>query len=519
VLLEGLGGHQRIVGCSPDAQRWFDQGLDLAYAFNANEALRSFRRAAELDTGCGMASWGIAYAAGPDINATAVTSERAAEGYRAAQAALGRAASASPADRALIEAMAARWSKDTAADRKALDRAWAEAMRAVRQAQPRDADVAALTAQALMQLNPWRLWSLQGQPGSETAEVLEDLEAALAIDASHPLANHLYIHASEASPAPGRADAAAQRLRELAPESPHLLHMSSHIDVRTGRWAAAIASNQRAIEADQRYRRAQPAAEPGAGYPAHNQHMLAYAATMIGQSALALKAARQAVGLLQARSRRNASPYTQLYLVMPLEVLMRFGRWDEILAEPVQPDAPPFVQALHHAARGVSLAARGELSEARAEEARFRAARALVPADWAILDTSGAAILDVADHLLRGELSLREARVEPGLLELRAAVEAEDALGYKEPPLWITPTRHALGAALLRHERAAEAEAVFREDLRRLPGNGWSLLGLGQALRLQQRPREAEDAEARFAAAWSGADVTIDSPCYCQSRR
>lgn len=517
--LEGLGPHRRLVSsASAEGQRWFDQGLALAYAFNAGESLRSFRKAAEIDPACAMHFWGIAYAAGPDINTPKVLKEGSLEAWQAVRTARRFAGAATPVERALIEAMAARWAESPPDDRAPLDRAWAEAMKGVAAAHPSDSDVAALLAEALMQLRPWLLWSLAGAPAAGTDELLRSLQAALEADPRHPLANHLLIHALEASPHPERADAAAAILRDLMPGAPHLVHMPSHIDARMGRWALAIDANQRAIQADRRYREAQPGAEPGAGYPPHNHHMLAYAAMMVGRSALALQAARDAVGRLPAAAAGKASsPFHQLYLTMPLEVLVRFGRWDEILALPAPPDEAPFVEALRHMARGIALAAREDVAGGAAEERLFRAARSRLPADWKIGETKGGAILDVADHLLRGELLYRGGRVEQGLAELRAATAAEDELGYKEPPLWIQPTRHALGAALLQAGRTAEAEVVFREDLKRLPGNGWGLFGLGRALRLQPKAAEAEEVEAKFKAAWKDADVQIKSACACLS--
>ena len=514
-LFDGLGSYSRTVStASPEAQRYFDQGLAFMYAFNHDEAIRAFTRAAELDPDCAMAHWGVAIANGPHINNTAVPPERAA----AAWAALGRAraasAGASAVERALIEALASRYADPQPADRAPLERAYAEAMRGVWQTFPDDPDVGALFAESLADLRPWDLWTPEGQPQPGTEELIVTLDRVIALQPAHPLANHLYIHAVEASPEPGRADAAADRLRELQPGLGHMVHMPSHIDVRRGRWQQAIEANARAIEADRRYTERSPEQQFYRLYMAHNHHMLAYAAMMNGQSRLALQTMREMVGDIPADFFR-ANPWADGMMAMPLEVMMRFGQWQEILAEPEFPEYAPFSRALRHYARAVALAASDDMDGARREQAAFQAARGAVPDTTTFGNNTAAALLDVAGRLMGGELLYRSGEVDAGLAMLADAVAHEDRLRYDEPPGWIQPVRHPYGAALLQAGRTAAAEAVFREDQRRQPGNGWGLYGLMRALELQGRQEEADAVEREFDRVWAKADIRIKSPCLC----
>ena len=514
-LFDGLGSYSRSVStASPEAQRYFDQGLAFMYAFNHDEAIRAFTRASELDPDCAMAHWGVAIANGPHINNTAVPPERAA----AAWAALGRAraasAGASAVERALIEALASRYADPQPADRAPLERAYAEAMRGVWQAFPGDPDVGALFAESLADLRPWDLWTPDGQPQPGTEELIVTLDQVIALQPAHPLANHLYIHAVEASPEPGRADGAADRLRELQPGLGHMVHMPSHIDVRRGRWQQAIEANARAIEADRRYTARSPEQQFYRLYMAHNHHMLAYAAMMNGQSGLALETMREMVADIPADFFR-ANPWADGMMAMPLEVMMRFGQWQAILAEPEFPEYAPFSRALRHYARAVALAASDDMDGARREQAAFRAARAAVPDTTTFGNNTAVALLDVAERLMGGELLYRSGQVDAGLAMLADAVAHEDRLRYDEPPGWIQPVRHPYGAALLQAGRIAEAEAVFREDQRRQPGNGWGLYGLMRALELQGKQEEADAVERDFDRVWAKADIRIKSPCLC----
>jgi len=516
-LFQGLGTHTRKVTTpSTDAQTYFDQGLNFMFAFNHDEAIRAFRQATILDPTCAMAWWGVAIANGPHINNPVVDPDHAAAAWEALSRALAVSAKASDSERDLIESLATRYANPQPADRVALDHAYAEAMRGVWQKHPQDADIGALFAEALMDLRPWDLWTPDGQPQPGTDEVLKTLEAVVALDPNHPLALHLTIHAVEMSPAPEKGDFAADRLRDLTPGLGHLLHMPSHIDVRRGRWAQAMAANEKAMEADRRYNAQVPRQGFYRLYMSHNHHMYAYAAMMVGQSAAALKSIDEMVARMPDDWKQEYAAIADGFTAMPLEVRMRFGKWDEILAAPEPPESLPIARAMRLYARGVALAAKGQTREARAEQTAFETARAAVSAEAIFGNNTGAGILQVAADLLEGEITYREGKVEAGLKALRKAAADEDALRYDEPPDWILPIRHALGAALLQAGKSAEAETVFRQDLKRLPDNGWSLFGLGRALRLQGKNDEAADIEARFKDVWAGADVELKSSCFCQ---
>ncbi len=514
-LFDGLGGFSRkVTTTSPEAQRYFDQGLAFMFAFNHDEAIRAFRRASELDPRCAMAFWGIAIANGPHINNPAVTEDRAKAAWDALARARALAASAAPVERALIGALGSRYAWPQPADRKPLEQAYADAMRTVWKEYPADADVGALFAESLADLGPWRFWATDGKPQPGTEELLATLDAVLALDPKHPLANHLTIHALEASPHPEKADAAAETLRDLQPALGHMVHMPSHIDVRRGRWQEAIDANARATEADRKYEARSPEQGFYRLYMAHNHHMLTYAAMMTGQSELALKTIREMVADIPLEFvRENA--WADGFLAMPLEVLMRFGRWDGVLAEPEPPDFAPISRSIRHYARAVAYASKGDVPAADREQAAFLEARTRVAKETTFGNNSGSDILDVAEHLMKGEILYRAGRTDEGIAALREAVAREDALRYDEPPDWIQPVRHALGAALLQAGRFPEAETVFREDLAKLHGNGWGLYGLQRAVQLQQKQDEAAAVEKQFDAAWEKADLKIKSPCLC----
>jgi tetratricopeptide (TPR) repeat protein len=512
---EGLGGLSReVTTSSRDAQRYFDQGLAFLYAFNHDEAIRSFQRAGELDPKCAMAHWGVAVANGPHINNPVVPEDRAKAAWKALGEAKALAAGASPVERALIEALSARYADPQPEDRKPLEQAYADAMRKVWTAYPKDADVGALFAESLADLRPWDLWTPEGTPQPGTEDLVATLESVLALDPKHPLANHLLIHAVEASPQPEKADRAADALRDLQPGLGHLVHMPSHIDVRRGRWQQAIVANTKAMEADRRYTARSPSQGFYRLYMAHNHHMLTYGAMMTGQRALALKTIRAMVADIPLEF-FEANPFADGFMAMPLEVLMRFGNWDEILAEPAFPDFVPISRSLQHYARAVAYAAKDDVPAALKEQAAFLEARARVPKEAFFGNNTGADVLDVAESFMRGEILFRSGKIDEGLASLREAAAREDKLRYDEPPDWIQPVRHALGAALLQAGRFAEAETVFREDLAKLPENGWGLYGLSRALQLQKRTAEAAAVEKQFDAVWKQADIQIKSACLC----
>jgi tetratricopeptide (TPR) repeat protein len=518
-LFQGLGPHTRKISTtSSAAQKYFEQGLNFLFGFNHGAAIRSFREAARLDPKCAMAHWGVALASGPHINFPMVPPPMAEQAWAELALAQQNAASATPVERALIGALAKRYANPQPEDRSGLDRAYADAMREAWKQFRRDPDVGVLFAEAMMDLRPWDQWTPEGQAQPGTDEVIATLNAVLKLELNHPFANHLYIHAVEASPHPERALPAANRLRDLQPGLAHNVHMPSHIDIRVGHWHEAIVANEKAVEADRKYRAiVGPPKDLIVMYAAHNGHMLAYAAMMTGQRELAIKHIRATVAGMPEEFVKEYAPMMESFVATPYEVLIRFGRWDEILAEPDHPEYMPFTRAFRHAARGVALAAKGDVAGARAEQATFLELARKVPAEESAGNNTATGILAVATPMLAGEILVREGKIEEGLAQLREAVKAEDVLKYDEPPGWILPVRHALGAALMQRGRFTEAEQVYRDDLRRLPDNGWSLFGLARSLRLQKKnDAEAAALEGKFKQIWAKADLELNSSCLCQ---
>jgi tetratricopeptide (TPR) repeat protein len=517
-LFEGIGTHSRkITGASAEGQRYFDQGVAFVTSFNHDESLRAMQHATKLDPECAMAWWGVALACSPHINGTGVSAERKRTAADALARAEKLATACTPAERALIGAMAQRFDPDAKGSRRPLDEAYANAMREVWRAHPADADIGAWFADSLMMLRPWDLWRKDGEAQPGTDEVIAVLDATLKLNPRQPLGNHLAVHAHEASSTPERGEAAADMLREITPGLGHLVHMSSHIDVRRGRWEEAIVANTRAIEADRRYRAV--AARPLSGYlgyMGHDFHMLCYAAMMSGQGALAARIMRDLFELMPPEWSRESNDADGLF-AMRFDVLKRFGQWDEILAAPEPIEKFTHARAWRHLARGIALAAKGDAASARAEERAFVAAREKTRSGAVYRKNPLKDILDVAARQLDGEILLREGKIGPALAALRDAVEREDKLRYAEPPAWAQPVRHALGAALLQRGRLAEAEQVYRDDLARVADNGWSLFGLARALRLQNKnAAEAADIEARFKRVWAKADLVLTTSCLCQ---
>lgn len=505
-----------VTTASKEAQAAFDRGLTLAYAFSHGAAEKEFREAARQDPALAMAWWGVALVNGPHINFPLVPEAKAKVAWEALGKAKERAAGASELERALIAALATRYADPQPEDRAPLDRAYAEAMRAVWKAHPKSADAATLFAEAAMDLRPWDLWTKERKPQPGTDEIVATLEEALRLDPRHPGASHLYVHAMEASARPARAAAAADTLRDLVPGASHLVHMPAHIDARLGRWDLALEANRKAAEADEAFRKAHP--RPGfyAMYMAHNDHFYSWAATMQGKSAEAIRAARKMVAGVPEEFLKEYGPVADGYMVASAEALMRFGRWEEILKEPEPRAELPLSRALWRFTRAVALTALDRLPEAEKERAAFRAAAAKVPEGYTFGNNAAADLLAIAGHMLDGEMAAARGRFAEAERSLRAGIAVEDGLRYDEPPDWIQPVRHTLGAVLLRAGRPADAEKVYREDLERLPRNGWSLFGLGRALRLQEREAEAKEVERTFAAVWKNADVTLGSTCYCQ---
>lgn len=513
--------HRRVTTTSPEAQRWFDQGLVLLFGFDHDQAIEAFEAATGEDPGCAMAWWGIAYANGPHINRPVMTPQRT----QAALAALERARAAehaSDVERALIEALARRHEPGEAAqDRARLDRAYVDALRPVWLAHGDDADVGALFAEAIMNLHPWDLWSVDGQPDPDAPEVERTLEAVIALNAEHPAGNHFYVHALEASPYPERALLAADRLRTLAPGASHLVHMPAHIDVRVGDYEAAAEANRKAILADEVHRESTAPAGFFQIYMAHNWHFLAFAELMQGRLRESLGAARALAATIPPEALRDPEAGAFLDSLMPttLHVLVRFGQWEQLLREPPYPDTLPVSQAVWHHARGTALAALGRLDEAEAELQALREKTATIDPERPMSLNPAQVVLQIPIKTLEGEILYRRGLVDEGIAALREAVALQSRFQYIEPPDWMEEARHPLAATLMAAGRFDEAEPVLREDLKEFPENGWSLVGLAECLRARGADVEADDVDARFRRAWARADTPISSPCLCQPIR
>ena len=519
-LYEGVGSYSRkITTNSAEAQRYFDQGLGFLHGFNHRAAIRAFQQAAELDPKCAMAHWGVALACGPHINDIAVPAPAAKLAWKELELAQKNAGSALPVEQALIAALAKRYANPQPKDRSGLDCAYADAMREVWKKYPMDPDVGAFFAEALMNLRPWDQWTPDGKPQPGTDEIIATLDAVLKLNPDHPFANHLYIHAVEASPNPERAIAAADRLRNLQPGLAHNVHMPSHIDIRTGQWLKAVDTNANAVEADQRYRKIFGAPKGFLNvYIAHNRHMLAYAAMMTGQRDLAIKHIRAMVAEIPPDFLKENASHAEGFVAMPLEVLVRFGLWDEILKQPDRyPGYMPFTRAFSHAARAIAFAAKGDITSARKAQRIFLKRARLVPKEESIGNNTCEAILGVVTPMVEGEILVAAGKIDEGVEQLRNAIKNEDALKYDEPPGWLIPVRHSLGAVLMKQQRFANAEQVYREDLARLPENGWSLFGLAESLRKQNKNAdEVARTQAQFEKVWAKADLTITTSCLCQ---
>lgn len=514
-LFSNLGDYHFPVSTSvPLAQRYFDQGLTLAYAFNHAMAALSFREAARLDPKCALCYWGAALVLGPNINSPMVE-EDAPNAWQAVQKALQLSAdpAVSEKERGYIRALAKRYAKQPVEDRSALDRAYAQAMRDLARQYPDDSDVQTLFAEALMDLHPWNYWQKNGEPQPWAPEILSVLEAALAKEPKHIGANHFYIHMVEASPHPERGLASADRLGDLVPGAGHLVHMPAHIYINIGRYHDASLANQRAIEADEAFL-AEVNVEgiyPQAYVP-HNHHFLWASATMEGNSELAIQAAREAAAQVDKETmHRPGWGALQHYYALPLYALARFGKWQEIQHQPRPEGNLKYPSGVWHYARGLAFVRTKQLEQAAKALEELKAI-AKDPAlsevkIWEVNSLSD--VLRIAAAVLEGELAAERADYETALSVLRQAVALEDSLNYNEPSDWYYPVRHSLGAVLLEAERPGEAEAVYREDLRRNPQNGWALFGLAQSLRAQGK--EASEIERRFKKAWRHADVTLTS--------
>ncbi len=539
-----LGTHHRVVSTnSSEAQLWFDRGLIWTYGFNHEEAVRCFERAVECDEGCAMAHWGIAYAAGPNYNKPWEAfddedlSESVSTSYSATQRALDTRWGGTVAEQALISALPARYPSPRPDDDCTIwNDAYADAMRSVYRDHGDDLDVVALFAEALMNRTPWALWDLTtGEPasGADTAEAREVIERALlsAAGRSHPGVLHMYLHLMEMSPHPELALRAADWLRGLVPDAGHLQHMPTHIDVLCGHYQNVVDSNTAAISADRTYLEREGPMNFYSLYRSHNYHFKLYGAMFLGQYEAAVAAADEMVATLPAELLNVESPpmadWLEGFVSMKMHVLIRFGKWTEILDTPLPDDADLFcvTTAMIHYARGVAYAASGHIDEAAAEQSQFQAAVERVPDTRYVFNNTCLDILAIASEMLDGELEYRRGNHEAAFAHLRRSIELDDSLPYDEPWGWMQPTRHAYGALLLEQDRVKEAEAVYRSDLGlddtmprayQHPDNVWSLHGFHECLTRLGKDAEAGIIRARLDLALARTDVEIKASCYCR---
>jgi tetratricopeptide (TPR) repeat protein len=516
-LYTNLGNHRHpITTTVPRAQEYFNQGMRLLFGFNHGEAIRAFREAQRLDPACAMCYWGEALAYGPHVNAP-MDSAGAVGAWAALERAVALAPKAPAAERAYITALQARYAAKPPAVRAGLDSAYAAAMAQLVARYPDDLDAATLYAEALMDLRPWAYWKKDGTPYPQTDIIVRQLERVLAKNPNHPGACHYYIHAVEAV-APEKAVPCAERLATLMPGAGHMVHMPGHIYIRVGRYVDAINANVHAVHADETYIASErPSGIYPVGYYPHNYHFLAFAATLAGRSEQAIEAARKLVEAVPVEVVRQVPPFEQLR-PYDLLVLTRFGRWDDVLASPLPPSDLRVTTGLVYYARGVAHAAKGQAAEAQAALDTVRViAEGTTPADQTAM-TSGEGenktVMDIALHALMGEIAFRQGKLDDAVTHFREAARLEDTFNYIEPPQWYYPVRASLGAVLLKAGKPAEAETVYREDLRRFPDNGWSLFGLEASLRAQGKNGEAEGVRGRRLKAWSSADITITASSF-----
>jgi tetratricopeptide (TPR) repeat protein len=517
--LTGLGTlHVPVTTSVPRAQRFFDQGVRLLYGFNHFEAIRAFREAARLDPRLAMAHWGHALALGPNLNAP-MSAENGRQAYAAIRRARQLASSASPRERALVGALAARYAPDGKGHRPTLDRAYAAAMRKAAERFPDDPDVQTLYADAQMNTMPWDYWTKGGQAKPETRWTLEVLERVLARQPDHVGALHYHIHLLEASAIPERAEASADRLGSLMPSAGHMVHMPAHIYIRVGRYADAAEANVRAIAADEDYL-AQCQVQglyPISYYP-HNLHFLWAAATLEGRRAVAVDAARR-VAEKVPHHHAGALSWTADFPVTPMLAYARFGLWQEALTEPRPPAHEPYAIGIWHYSRGLAFVARAELDRAAGELASLREITTHEAFATKLKDLPLLTNLQIAMRTVEGELQMRGGDAASAITLLKEAVAIDDGIPYNEPPVWHQPPRQVLGALLLEAGRAAEAEAVYREDLTRFRENGWSLFGLATSLETQGKSGKAADVRRRFEKAWARADLRLTSSRIIDSDR
>ncbi len=539
-----LGTYTReITTSSAVAQAWFTRGLVWAYSFNHEEAAACFEHAIEADPDCALAHWGLAYVLGPNYNKPWEAFDPAdllssvSRAFAASRAAASLASGGSSVERALVHALASRYpSAEPAGDGAAWNAGYADAMRSVYQSFPGDLDVAALFAEALMNLTPWALWdTATGEPaeGSGTIEAKAVLERALdrADGRAHPGILHFYIHLMEMSARPEDALQAAEALRNLVPDAGHLRHMPTHLDVLCGDYRRVVSGNTAAIAADEKFAARRGAMNFYALYRAHNYHFKIYGAMFAGQARTALEAADQLAAAIPAVLLRVQTPpmadWLEGFVPMKMHALIRFGRWQDIIDTPLPADPVLYcvTTAMTHYAKGIAYAATGHLKDAREQRRLFAGAVRRVPLSRTVFNNTCQDILQVAGAMLDGELEYRQGNYEAAFGHLRRAVELDDGLPYDEPWGWMQPARHALGALLLEQGHVEEAERVYRADLGldhtlaracQHPGNVWSLHGYHECLTRLGKHEQAGIISQQLKITAAHADVPISSSCYCR---
>ncbi|WP_445627928.1 tetratricopeptide repeat protein [Nostoc sp. DSM 114167] len=502
-LISGLGTiHHPVSTSNPQAQKFFDQGLNLIYAFNHDEAVRSFQYAAKLDPHLAIAYWGVALALGPNINSE-IDPNRELAAYQAVQQALALSTQASTPERDYINALAKRYSQDADADLYQLAVDYAKAMGNLVKRYPDDLDAATLYGESLMDLHPWQHWTKDGKPQPDTEEIVAVLESVLKRNPNHAGANHYYIHAVEASPSPERALVSANRLGTLAPAAGHLVHMPSHIYFRVGDYQGAMQANELAIAQDDIYiKKYQVQGTYPMMYYNHNVHFLMVASSMAGRYEDALKSADKLVA--NATAIDPYAPMLEGFLGSKILIQTRFSDWDAIFKTPAPEAKLPTTSALWHFARGMASAATGKLEDAASESRALLAAKQGISTKATIGFSPASTILDIASKVLDAKIARKKHDYESAIQLLEKAVVAEDALNYVEPPDWYFPTRESLGAVLLAKGDYREAEKVFRADLKKYPHNGRSLFGLQATLQALGKDEAAQLVKAELETAWKG---------------
>lgn len=517
-LLSGLGTHDHKISTEiPGAQRYFNQGLVLSFAFNHAESIRSFKAAQKLDPSCAMCYWGEALSRGPNINVTSdgkvvMSDNDRLEAFKAIERAKELMSSSTLKEQDYIIALSSRYNGQVGTDRSVLDRKYAQSMEELSKKYPDDMDASSLFAESLMNTMPWNYWAEDGNPKPDTVKVINSLEDVLEKAPDHPLAIHLYIHAVEASSSPERAEAAADRLGDLVPGAGHLVHMPAHIYWRVGRYHDASEANIRAAQVDEEYI-AQCNAQgfyPALYYP-HNIHFLWAASTMEGRSGLSIESALK-VAKYVGPEQIKQFPVVEFFHTVPLLSYVRFGKWKEILSYSAPEQDFKYSTGIYHYARGIAFSSLGRNEEALKELSYIKPL--IDTPEIKNLVKSGqpsAKLLEIADNLLLGQIEFKNGNYEASIISLKKAVSLQDDLPYTEPPFWYYPTRQSLGRVLIEAGKFTEAEAVFRKDLEDYPRNGWSMFGLYKVLEIQGKTKEAKKYKDKFDVIWQLSDIKLES--------